>query len=570
MASMATELFTSILTGSLLSNWINLAAIITVTSFGIGTFAQQSVKTFTCGIPAPGEAALVPVAKNTSRGFNLLSTSTGFNRLTLFDTGMRSALITGLAGSPSLSSLPVECPTGNCTFGTSVSANYFSLAFDSFCADASGLLTQSNPTTWSQSNYSLNYSINPLFSAKYSIGGPEIAYDVEFFLSFRQSGRWHPALFMGPYMYGTTGILDLPPSTEEEEEIRNSKPFTLYLMIPRGSPCANDTDGIYQTLNDMEPLAAVNTTLCQTLESGNVTSYPGSFTLTAAVCYLYPSLRSYLGAIVNGQLQERPAASPKHLIRAQGFSALNISYFAFADPCIINNTVYSMSNYSDAPGLVTISGGFRDSVVNYTGPLDCLYSLPNDWDEAIRTTVGDVLTSPEDGDCYITSNYSDIVCADKWWLSVLYNGRNASISSVSRFMQNIADSLTLQLRSIGTDHDGNPAFARGFAIKTVVCTRFDWAWLIYPAVLTALTAVLLAAVALSGASSSNANIPWKTSLLPFLVYHLGPDVNDRHEFEETILPEGELETKAKRLRVGFSNVNGRWQFLSKGMTSGSL
>lgn len=353
------RVFTSILTVILFSNWINLAAIITVTSLGIGTFAQQSVKTFTCGIPAPGEAALVPVAQNISPYFDgvlpngttgSMLTPAASDRLKLFNTGVKIALITGLAGSQSLKSLPVECPTGNCTFGIFGNANYFSLAFDSFCTDASELLTQSNPITWSLSTYLSRIGTPDLLWANYSIGDSKIAYDVEFFSSSVHYRRWHPALFMGTPASSTE--LHLTLSTEEEE-IRNTDPFAIHLMIPRSSPCANDTDGLYQTdSDDAQPLAAVNTNLCETLESGNVTSYPGSFTLTAAVCYLYPSLRSYLGAIVNGQLQERPAASPKHLIRAQGFSYTEpraVPLFAFADPCIINNTVYSTSNYSDAP-----------------------------------------------------------------------------------------------------------------------------------------------------------------------------------------------------------------------------
>lgn len=475
---------------------------------------------------------------------------------------MRSALISGLAGSQSLSSLPVDCPTGNCTFGTSGNDTYFSVAFDSFCIDASGLLTQSNPITWSPSNH---YGSNSSLWANYSIGEAQITYDTESFSTFRHYGRWDPVLFMEEYISG----FNLTMSTEQED-INNSDPFKVYLMIPASSPCDYHADGIYQTdYDDVRPAEAVNTSLCQALQSGNVTTYPGSFTLTAAVCSLYPSLRSYLGAIVNGQVQERPAAGPKHLIRAKDRSAETLSYFAFADPCVINSTVYSTSNYSDAPDLITVSGGvreitnagFMDNVVNYTGPLDCLYSLPIDWDQAMSDTLRGVLSSPEKGDCFVTGNYSDIVCTDKWWLATVYNGRNASISSVSRFMQNIADSLTLQLRTIGTDHDGNPAFARGLAMRTEVCTRFDWAWLLYPAVLTGLTAVLLAVVAFSRASGgAHLNIPWKTSSLPFLVYRLGPEVNDGHESEEDVLSEGALEKKAKRIRVEFNNGNGRWKF----------
>jgi hypothetical protein len=271
------------------------------------------------------------------------------------------------------------------------------------------------------------------------------AYDVEFFPAFRRYGRWYPVLTLMQGKYCDN--IDLPISADEKD-IMDNDPFTLSLVIPRSSPCADDGGGIYALDSDeVAPMAATNTSLCQTLESGNVSSYRGSFYLTAAVCQLYPSLRSYNGFITNCQVLEGSAASPRPLIRAWD-SKLKLSNFIFADPCIINYAVYSSSKYSDGPGLITLIGGPINNTVNYTGPSDCLYSLPLYWDEAIDDTLSGVLKSPEDGDCYVTGNYSDIVCIDKWWLATVYNGRNASVSRVSHFMQNIAGSLTrVQLRN---------------------------------------------------------------------------------------------------------------------------
>lgn len=543
-------------------NFITFGAILTIASLGIGTTTQQAVQTYACPKEVPKQSASLPIARNATGGFRLVVNPGSANQLKMFDTSMNAAFVSGLAGQPK--TLPFVCSTGNCTYTSVNEPLYFTIAFDSFCSDVTSFLEQQGPVAWSTTTEygSSNVSGNGTGATNYTLPGDfgfdsaMISYSLEAFATFRHEERWHPAVYIsGSEPAGMT-------LSTQEELMRNASALANTFIIPRTSPCDTEGQGTYeQDQEDVQPIVAVNTSQCPGLKTGNVTSFPGSWSLTAAICYLYPSLRQYSGQIVNGALQEKPVGDPIPMQKGSMIvnSEVDISYFKFSNPCVINESVYTVSNYSKAPDLVTISSQNADSQSqNFTGPKECLYTLPLYWGEALSDSIGSVVTQPEDGECVVTGNYSDILCGNQWWLSNLYNQRNSSLSSVSDFMQDIADSLTVQLRIIGTDSNGQPAFVSGTTYRTEVCTRFVWEWLLFPAVLAALVALLI--IAVSTMSSVRSEVPWKSSTLPLLFYGLKPDSRLERNAELELWDEDGLRKIARGVKVRFGQSDDGYGF----------
>lgn len=214
----------------------------------------------------------------------------------------------------------------------------------------------------------------------------------------------------------------------------------------------------------------------------------------------------------------------------------DLLYYAFLDPCIIEGTVYTNANISQAPGdRITIRQS-NDSDV--TGPKLCLYGVSNGAIAALsmglEMSAFNMLTFDDEtitgSPCMPNIDYTEMRCVRNWWLEPLFNGGNASFDSISAVMSRMADAITNQLRMNGTDWYGNPSNVTGTAFQTVVCTQFQWGWLLFPAGVVLASAVLLAATAWRSSSRwrkvrSNRGglqgLPvWKSSILPLLFYGL--------------------------------------------------
>ncbi|KAE9979991.1 hypothetical protein BLS_009297 [Venturia inaequalis] len=542
-------------------NFITLGAMITIASLGIGAATQQAVQTYACSKVVPGQPASIPIARNASGGFRMIVNPGSADQLKMFDTAMNAAFVAGLAGQPK--TLPFVCATGNCTYIDVEQSTYSTIVFDSYCSDVSHSIQQLGPVTWSTTTPygrskvpgngtgATNYTVS--FSVENNVVSSMISYSLESYATFRHAQRWSPAVSISG--------LQLPKLTlsAHDEILSNISALTRVFLVPSTSPCDTSGQGIYENdLEDVQPVAAVNTSRCQTIQTNNVTSFPGSWSLTAAVCYLYPSLRRYNGQIINGRLDEREIGEsvPMHRGSISSSAGYHTSYFIFSDPCVIDGSAYTATNYSNAPDLITLLDRKRNA--NITGPRACLYALPSSWDEAIADSIGTVLTQPTAGTCVTTDNYSDMLCGNQWWLSDLYNERNSSLASISQFMKNIADSLTTQLRIIGTDITGKPAFVSGTTFRTEVCTRFVWEWLLFPALLAALVAVLL--VAVNTLPNMRSGVPWKMSSLPLLFYGMTPASTLKRTSDLEVLDENRLVEIARGVKVRFEQSDTGWGF----------
>lgn len=66
--------------------------------------------------------------------------------------------------------------------------------------------------------------------------------------------------------------------------------------------------------------------------------------------------------------------------------------------------------------------------------------------------------------------------------------------------------------------NGTQLLAHGVVYANKVCVRFDWQWLMFPAVLIVIAALLLMAVILREGARDQQRPIWKSSILPLLFY----------------------------------------------------
>lgn len=418
------------------------------------------------------------------------------------------------------------------------------------CLDFSPFLDQTDNSTIS---FTVPYGSETYVSTNYTgrRGYPSISYLVEGEVgngSFAGKGRWYPLFNLeSRWMYNssTSDIrkyieMSLDLSEQEEHLIKRSF-YQQTFIIPTLNPCLERS--AYPPTLDSLPL--INTSSCPRLGMTNVSSLPGYFSLAAVECYIYPSIRYYAGSIVNGQIRETLIGEPVPLdlgtnatdVERYTEDLYNLEYYAFSDPCIIEGMVYTSANMSQAHGdLITIHHWNDSEITDITGPKLCLYGVSYGSERSLSILLSDtVFKNTGHGDyesspCEPNIDYTEVRCLSEWWLEPLFNGGNASFDSINASMSRMADAMTKQLRMDGIDLYGNPSNVTGTAFQTVVCTHFQWGWLLFPSGVVLASAVLLVATAWKSSSrwargrgdrGGLQGLPvWKSSLLPLLFYGL--------------------------------------------------
>lgn len=228
-----------------------------------------------------------------------------------------------------------------------------------------------------------------------------------------------------------------------------------------------------------------------------------------------------------------------------------------SDPCVIDGVLYTVTNYSLAPGGMS-------KIPDLTVPRRCVYGLDYSWHRALDVQhslagvfLGGTESLPMNELCAPYSNYSAIMCTSAWWLSGVYNGGNASTKSIQNYMDRALKSLNDQLRMLGTDWDGNPTNVSGTAYTTKVCVEFRAPWLIFPLCLVAGTLALLISVIISGFVGGRKEVIWKSSVLPHMFYRVE---NRKIRDNADLASSKELETAAKKVVVDFSVAEHGWGF----------
>lgn len=387
-------------------------------------------------------------------------------------------------------------------------------------------------------------------------------------------------------LVATVGVLDLKSVTITERQrhivMRDTPNCTntsdsMIFLIPTTSSCPNTSNYQFYLGHNYWSMPYVNSSECPQLAQilPGVSSIPGYFYVTAAICHYHSSIQNYDGSVINGKLVEQTVDDPIPLelrdseswtfvspVDLQEWDSYCDFMCGFANPCIVENIVYknTSANLTDVPGGLAI-------LDNVKGHHRCLYGLAERWvDMFSNSTLSNIilgtkyLTNEQPEICAGLSNSTEMVCPRTWWLSGIYNGGNASAASINAFMKRGFNSLTSQLRTTGVDWDVNPAVATGTSHETAVCIQFRWEWLLYPLVVVAGTLILLLAIASSsGLLGHNREVIWKTSVLPILLY--GLEDGERKGGTE-LEPEGALKESANPMRVRFTSGDGGWRLHS--------
>lgn len=146
----------------------------------------------------------------------------------------------------------------------------------------------------------------------------------------------------------------------------------------------------------------------------------------------------------------------------------------------------------------------------------------------------------------------------------LQQGGNATLDTVSSIVDDFALAATNMFRPVGSSlyygdwYNGTASVTLGTVYTTEVCVRFQWRWLLLPACLLTLNALLLLATLLVDGFSSKRRPIWKSSLLPLLYYgfatppavELDRAVDVRH-----------LDAKSKMMSVHLSTMDGSVGFM---------
>jgi hypothetical protein len=446
-----------------------LGAIITVLSIGINTFTQQSIKTYTCDKPLPGVEAIIPVAKYVSIESNRDAATLDSVGSTGLDIKIKMRILNGLANPDISLDLPITCSTSNCTFKDNVGPRiYHSAGFCHRCwnsaADLKDRFTNSY-TGWSElPNGMMVGKIDPITNTVINI-------------STSASLSW------------------LPAATD---------PNSASIMLASGT--------------NMTILAKSNVP-CQNAQGHQhlVSNYTNCY--VAASCVVYPCLKSYTGEVIRGKLIENTESTTPMLKVALDSPIFESSGVGW--PCKADGETYDANNISTATSKKHESLQ-RVRLVDGTVaqiPSQCVYTMTY----AYRGAITSYLESFYGGCSERRTQANSLFCQDNKDIELFYNGGNATFQSIDTGLERITRTITNRIREIGVQSNTSRAASvvTGTAQQTFVCTRFEWYWLLMPAVLLFATALLLATVILGGLFDRQSHPIWKSSMLPLLVH--GPN-----------------------------------------------
>ncbi|KAF4844150.1 hypothetical protein CGCSCA4_v007705 [Colletotrichum siamense] len=469
-----------------------LASLIVITSYAVGPFVQQAVKTYPyayVGAQAGGSGDSA-VIKNLRVAPELQMTA--LNGL--------------LADTPTGSVNLFQCDSGNCTFplrGPGVT--HTSLGLCSTCTDVRSKLLESRHI----SNFSHVFETDRDYR-------------------FDNRSDFGISTFFKSGIFNMTTERTSPYSTDYENTETSILSFT-------AKGCARTKD----------PEDGSLTRECKHSYANMPGLFP-EFDIVAANCSLHPCLRRYNANVVNGVLDEKLVSTAP--VGAANISYVqanipddvrntyvfrNFSYVALSEPCIIKDTWYDSSNISQAPrdGVDWTSWGTGDTL--HEAPSECLVLMDPTEFLGIRRFFLQTLK----GSCAKTTSGSNrptsslengrINCEGGFWVDAFFNSGNATFDDISTAFDNMATALTNRMRAKGREFLTEArSFTNGTAVEMSICMRVDWPWLVYPGVLLVLTSVLLATTYAQSCRDRGRHPIWKSSILPLLFY--GPDTQQTY------------------------------------------
>jgi hypothetical protein len=488
-----------------------VGCVVVLLSVGIGPFSQQAVKSVSCERLLEGAEASIRVSR-WMHNMNVTRIYSGYWDL---DLDTKVAILDGLANpNTTRSNITSSCSTGNCVFPSRNGITYSSVGLCKKCADTSdylaevGLQAQHNGTM-------LDYSNQWIWLPDGNgIGKNENGFVPETIISvFGRSSIWRDESWV-----------PLNGSLMEAFDSSFDDIFTASIV---------NVSIVVFTNNGCEPLTQKDT------YNGALQRCPGGdanwtfpmmdyLNAVATTCSFYPCVRDYHGSVkdtifTETILNETPIRQPP------GQDDITFPNFLHLHtPCVIDDQIYTINNISSVPREGhNFTSAYIDGV-NTTFPMECAYGSTGIY----MKTLGTFMIEAMMGNCSATStakfrgrpnDYNSVICSP-WQIKTLVNKGYGSFESIDRNMESVATAVTSEMRKQGSDYILNlteigpsPIFATGMVVRTTICTKFDWIWLVFPLALMVLTVLLLCFMCGKTLFDKRRVPAWKSSILPLLL-----------------------------------------------------
>lgn len=509
-----------------------LAVMIMILSMGTGPFAQQAIQTQSCQLPVDGAKAFLPIARNITAGRGGL-----FSVFSPLDKpNVHAALQSALApdneeiGSP----ISMGCPTGNCTFQNIIGGLYSTLGFCSSCVDTSPLITSTGWTLIRQEDELR------LGDEAFQIIGEPTFYRASYILPDGTLAKASLSNMTMPYSQGAE-MLASPTQV-------------------MGLDWAGDL--VSPEMMALSQAALANVTI---LSPTWLPTNSGYTDYVAASCTLYPCLRSYNARVTSGKLDEilvskvpavtnvatrfTPNATTEAVqqwvygnatteaiqqwiygntsVKNDDYGIYSSDLGAVKSPCLVNGTVWTKADQSSSFNMQRVillhpelesNTAPSVKIENIKAPAECIYgmNLP-----AMADFSAYMVGALFDGNCSATweidspENTTRMECGEPDWLARFYNKEGTTVDSIIKRIEAFTDRLSNKLR-MGLFN--NPEAVYGQVLQATVCSKIQYSWLTFPAVLVAVTSGLLAWTMFQSLRRRGCEMVWKTSILPFLFY----------------------------------------------------
>lgn len=511
------------------------SCLVVILSLAMGSFTQQAIKTTTCPQDSKEVQASIPIAHH--MGFpkgDKYPYVTSTDDLTI-PTDMKGAMADGFVNlMENNSAVSVFCPTGNCTFqAAGNNTTYSSIGLCSTCIETTSFVTSPGPELAFPKGFGPHPEINVTIFPNWTL----------------PNGMWI-------YLWVEETLLNI--STERSLDWASSE-FTVEFRKVAEYAISNITVLAFT----QAPCSNASGTLsCP----HNVTSCPACSTwdYVATSCALYPCLKNFHGSVREGILSEEVVSTqPAQVNWVEAGYLLGYSFddalpvvglrgnlSALQDPCDIAGREYTAEgNYSGMSWSGQRLVPIQVAGINYTAPEACVHSLDRLYAVGMHSFFRRTLF--QKGCIWADDTTGEAQCDPAWWLSPLFNARQATFETISTAMDRFATIVTNKFRSTGSSSGDSlqAETAKGIVVETAVCTVFNWEWLLLPIVLVVVTVLLLGYMVAQNLRVRSQPV-WKTSILPLLFYNVNKTPTDEE-------PRAVADLDTLRKRAGHVQV--RWQ-----------
>jgi hypothetical protein len=422
------------------------------------------------------------------------------------DYETKGALINGFAGLHQFNknSLLRGCSSGNCTFPKRNGISHSTIGLCSKCVDTTQYLRESRDQMGILLPNNLIMSISEVLSMSAASIGSE-----------RDDLSWVPGM---------------------DESVRRASLVNWTMIVSTKKTCAQSSTGLtgspnwgYYTPPPCEP------------GPHNFSSGWDRSNFVSAACTLYPCTKYFNAEVIKGDLKETLVSevSSSEMVsetryRSQGSIVTGPlkweedTYYTANASCDIDGVNQDLKS---TPIIRAERGGRVYVKINGRKvelPKGCTHSHTGTWFLGFNA----FLQATMNGFCSeAQSLIADVSCGLKseqrrpqnstmdkskvqdrtnaWWLASIYNHGNSTFNLTSKHAQILADTFTDRIRQIVAKQA-----VYGTEEETAICTRFRWQWLLLPASLLLITALVLMKIIIGEKFDEEDRPIWKNSILP--------------------------------------------------------